>query len=56
MVIYGGVGIGVTAYDTMVNALDANGQPYILYSIAFHYRSNTLKPKEHPEYIEKCDG
>jgi len=28
MVIYGGVGFGMTAYHTMVNALDANGQPY----------------------------
>ncbi|MDQ6756480.1 MAG: OmpA family protein [Bacteroidota bacterium] len=28
IVIYGGVGFGMTAYHTMVNALDANGQPY----------------------------
>ena len=28
IIIYGGAGIGMTAYHTMVNALDANGQPY----------------------------
>ncbi|MDB5200287.1 MAG: OmpA family protein [Chitinophagaceae bacterium] len=28
IVIYGGVGFGMTAYHTMVNALDASGQPY----------------------------
>lgn len=26
---YGGAGIGFTAYNTMVNALDANGRPYL---------------------------
>ena len=28
IVIYGGLGFGMTAYHTMVNALDANGLPY----------------------------
>lgn len=28
MVLYGGGGIGITAFNAMVNALDANGRPY----------------------------
>ena len=28
LIIYGGLGFGMTAYHTMVNALDENGQPY----------------------------
>lgn len=32
-VIYGGAGFGATVYDTKVNALDANGQPYNFASI-----------------------
>lgn len=48
IVIYGGGGIGVTAFKTMVNALDANGNNYVpLFStLDAKYGSGTYKQRK----------
>jgi outer membrane protein OmpA-like peptidoglycan-associated protein len=55
-VVYAGAGIGATAYETMVNALDASGNPYsALFTSA--YGGTTVEYKNRKDVLDKLkDG